>query len=187
MRKLLLLPFLLTLLAGCAATTQDAEIGGERAAFKAADYALGPGDELRVTVFGEEELSGELGVDSSGQISMPLVGEVPAEGLSVAALREAVTARLADGYLRDPRVSIEVVNYRPFYILGEVGSPGEYNYQSGLTVLNAVATAGGFTYRANKRHVFIQSEGEAQEIRYDLTSTTPVRPGDQIRIGERLF
>ena len=87
----------------------------------------------------------------------------------------------------NPRVSAEVINYRPFYILGEVGRPGEYPYTSGLTVQNAVAAAGGFTYRANKRAVFIKSIDSDQEILYDLTPSTVVKPGDTIRIGERIF
>jgi protein involved in polysaccharide export with SLBB domain len=153
----------------------------------ATSYALGSSDRLRVTVFGHPDLSGEFEVDGSGSISMPLIGQMRAVGLSTVELENAIAEKLSDGYVLNPRVSAEVINYRPFYILGEVGRPGEYPYTSGLTVQNAVAAAGGFTYRANKRAVFIKSIDSDQEILYDLTPSTVVKPGDTIRIGERIF
>lgn len=153
----------------------------------ASAYALGPSDRLRVTVFGHPDLSGEFEVDGAGSISLPLIGQQKAVGLSTAQLESSVTQTLAAGYILDPRVSIEVINYRPFYILGEIGQPGEYPYTNGLTVQNAVAAAGGFTYRANKRVVFIKSIDSDREIAYDLTPGTVVKPGDTLRIGERIF
>ncbi|MBY9068487.1 polysaccharide export protein [Hyphomonas sp. WL0036] len=150
-------------------------------------YKLGSSDRLRVTVFGHQDLSGEFEVDGSGAISMPLIGEVNAIGLSARELEASVASRLSDGYILNPRVSVEVINYRPFYILGEVGRPGEYPFTSGLTVQNAVAAAGGYTYRANKRVVYIKSIDAPAEVAYDLTATTVVKPGDTIRIGERIF
>ena len=153
----------------------------------AVEYTLGVGDQLRVIVFGEDNLSGEFVVDSSGFVSLPLIGEVQASGSSIREFQKSVEAKLLDGYLNDPRVSAEVLNFRPYYILGEVTTSGEYPYSNGLTVLNAVATAGGFSYRANKKYVFIKRAGETNEVRYPLTVTTPVQPGDTIRIGERLF
>ena len=161
--------------------------GAERAAFDAAGYRLGSGDEVRLTVFGEADLSGTYAVDGRGDVTMPLVGAVPARGATAPELAARVAEALRAGYLRDPRVTAEVAAYRPYYILGEVERPGEYPYQNGLTVLNAVATAEGFTYRANERVVFIRRDGEAEEVRYGLGTDTPVRPGDTIRIGERLF
>jgi polysaccharide export outer membrane protein len=152
-----------------------------------ADYRLGSGDKVRVNVYGEETLSGEFFVAGNGKVSLPLVGEVQAAGLTVRAFQDEVQQALSDGYLKDPKVSAEVLNYRPFYIMGEVSRPGEYPYTNGLTVLNAVATAGGFTYRANKGHVFIRHSSDAQEHAAPLTSTTLVEPGDTIRFGERLF
>jgi polysaccharide export outer membrane protein len=152
-----------------------------------AEYKLGPADKVRVTVFGEESLSGEFLVSGNGKISMPLVGDVQAAGLTVPEFQAAVQTVLRDGYLRDPRVSAEVLNYRPFYILGEIEKPGEYPYTNNLTVLNAVATAGGFTYRAAKDRVYVKRSGEEAERREALTATTRVWPGDTIRIGERLF
>ena len=151
------------------------------------EYHLGAGDRLRVIVFGEQELSGEFFVSGGGKISFPLIGEVDAAGSTIPQLQKAIEAKLADGYLKQPRVSAEVLNYRPFYILGEVMKPGEYPYTNGLTVLNAVATAEGFTYRANKQKVFIKRATGDAEHEYPLTTATPVEPGDTIRIGERFF
>lgn len=151
------------------------------------DYQLGSGDKVRVTVFGEPSLSGEFYVTGSGKLSMPLVGEVKAEGLSVRQFQDSVEAALRDGYLKEPRVSVEVLNFRPFYILGEVTKPGTYPYTSGLTVQNAVATAGGYTYRADKGKVYIKHDGEEKETKVELTPSTKVGPGDTVRIGERFF
>lgn len=150
-------------------------------------YRLGAGDKVRVTTYGEASLTGQFDVSGSGMIALPLVGEVMARGLTTTELQASIATALKDGYLRDPRVSVEVLTYRPFYILGEVTRPGEYPYSSGLTVLNAVATANGFTYRANTKHVLIRRAGEATEHDYPLTGTIPVTPGDTIRIKERLF
>lgn len=150
-------------------------------------YRLGSGDKVRVITFGEESLSGEFFVGSTGAVSLPLVGEVEAAGLTLPEFQSKLETALKNGYLREPRVSVEVLNYRPFYILGEVEKPGTYPYTSGLTVTNAVATAEGFTYRANQRRVFIKREGETTEREYPLTGDLPVAPGDTIRIAERFF
>ena len=151
------------------------------------DYQLGVADELRVTVFNEPNLSGQFVVNSNGMVSLPLIGEVRAAGTTVNGLRNDITTKLADGYLLNPKVSLQVLTFRPFYILGEVNKPGKYAYSSGLTVLNAVATAEGFTYRANKRKVFVKHAGSTEEQQVSLTPATPVQPGDTIRIGERYF
>jgi protein involved in polysaccharide export with SLBB domain len=151
------------------------------------DYLLGAGDKVRVTVYGEESLSGEFFVTGSGLMSLPLIGEIKAGGMTVGQFQVAVQKALSDGYLKDPRVSAEVLTFRPFYILGEVEKPGTYPYTSGLTVLNAVATAGGFTYRADKKNVWIKHNGETTERKSELTPSTSVAPGDTIRLGERFF
>ena len=176
----------LLLLVGCQAGP-GGEVGSAREPFDARDYRLGTGDEVRVSVFGEPDLSGVVQVDGRGEVTLPLIGQVQADGLTGSALAGAVTDALREGYLRDPRVTVEVTAYRPYFILGEVTRPGTYPYQNGLTVLNAVATAEGFTYRANERVVFIRRDGEDEERRFTLDSTTPVRPGDTIRIGERFL
>jgi protein involved in polysaccharide export with SLBB domain len=190
-------PFLIAILAAfavmlgaCGSTgSAGARETAEPAAQKqtATAYTLGSSDRLRVTVFGHQDLSGEFEVDGTGSISLPLIGQKKAEGLSTAMLEKSITETLASGYILDPRVSVEVINYRPFYILGEVGKPGEYPFTSGLTVQNAVAAAGGFTYRANKQIVYIKSIDSPAEVKYDLTPGTVVKPGDTLRIGERIF
>jgi protein involved in polysaccharide export with SLBB domain len=151
------------------------------------EYHLGAGDKVRIIVFGEESLTGEFFVSGAGKISFPLIGEIDALGVTVPQLQSAIATKLADGYLKHPRVSAEVLNYRPFYILGEVMKPGEYPYTNGLTVQNAVATAQGFTYRADTHKVFIKRAQTDSEKQAPLTPVTPVLPGDTIRIGERLF
>jgi len=151
-------------------------------------YRLGAGDKVRIIVFGEESLTGEYLVPGGeGKIAFPLVGDVAAGGKTVSELQAELESALRDGFLKQPRVSIEVLEYRPFFILGEVMKPGEYPYTNGLTVLNAVATANGFTYRADTHKVFIRRANAAQEQQYQLTTSTPVEPGDTIRIGERFF
>jgi protein involved in polysaccharide export with SLBB domain len=158
------------------------------AASDRADYRLGAGDKVRINVFGEESLSGEFIIPGDpGTISFPLIGDVRASGLTVGELQIELTSKLKPDYLKDPRISIEVLNYRPFYILGEVAHPGEYPYTNGLTVLNAVATANGFTYRANTHLVYIKRAGTTKEVQLPLGETTVVEPGDTIRIGERFF
>lgn len=152
------------------------------------DYRLGPGDKVRVTVFGEDKLSGEFLVANNGDVAVPLVGDVKAGGLTPVAFQNAVQDKLAaSGMIREPKVSADVVAYRPYYILGEVSKPGQYPYAIGLTVTKAVATAGGFTYRANDREVFITKEGTAQEVPLNLTAASWIGPGDTIRVAERHF
>ena len=159
----------------------------EQATRKIPEYRLGSGDKIRVITFGEQELTGEFLVSGDGKVSLPLIGEVNAMGLTVPEFQKRVEAALKDGYLKDPKVSVEVLTYRPFYILGEVMKPGEYPYTNGLTVLNAVATAQGFTYRADTHKVYIRRAATKDEMSEALTPTSPVEPGDTIRIGERLF
>jgi protein involved in polysaccharide export with SLBB domain len=150
-------------------------------------YKLGIGDKIRVIVYGEEALSGEFFVNDSGKVSLPLIGEVRAAELSVQDFQSEIETALRQGYLREPRVSAEVLTYRPFYILGEINKPGEYPFANGLNVLNAVATAGGFTYRAQTKRVYIRRAGETREESYSVTSELAVSPGDTIRVGERFF
>jgi polysaccharide export outer membrane protein len=153
------------------------------------EYRLAPGDKVRIVVFGEENLSGDYVVTSAGNLSFPLIGNLPAGDKTVETLQTALTAALADGYLKDPRVSIQVVAFRPFYILGEVARPGEYAVSTGLTLQQAVATAAGYTYRANTRKVFIRRASDTAETLVDLRESAPIiiRAGDTIRIPERHF
>jgi polysaccharide export outer membrane protein len=150
-------------------------------------YRLGTGDKLRVTVFDEPDLSGEFQINANGVIAMPLVGEVQAKGLTLDSLGQGISEKLREGYVKNPRVNIEVLNYRPFYILGEVKAPGSYPYVAGMTVINAVALAGGFTYRANKDRINIQHPGEPEKSSVPVSEVMYVLPGDIIRVEERFF
>lgn len=179
---------LLITLAGCAGAAPPA-LEASNAALASDAYALDAGDKLRITVFGEETLTGEYSVTSSGNIAFPLIGSVKASGQTIEVVEEAIRTRLAGGYVKDPRVSVEVLNYRPFYILGEVGKPGEYPFVNGMTIEQAVAAAGGFTYRANTKRVFLRRRaGDQAERTVDLRGKPiPVLPGDTIRVSERYF
>jgi polysaccharide export outer membrane protein len=153
----------------------------------ASAYRLGTGDKLKVSVFGEQDLSGQFEVNGHGAVSMPLIGEVPAKGRTVQELRDDLALRLSKGYLKNPKISIDVVAYRPIYVHGEVKSGGEFQYKSGIRLRDAVAMAGGYTYRAHTGYVLVTREGTPQEYRVGLPSDMPVMPGDNIRVPERMF
>ena len=150
-------------------------------------YILGSNDKIRLKVYGEPDITGEYEIDSAGQVSVPLAGHVRAGGLTTKQLERAITSALAKGIVRDPRVNVEISQYRNYYILGEVKKSGEYPYRLGLTVMDAVASAGGFTYRANESKVFLRRSGSGVEEIYALDSPVLVYPGDNIRIPERYF
>jgi protein involved in polysaccharide export with SLBB domain len=149
-----------------------------------AEYTLGSEDKIRLTVFGEEQLSGEFLVDSSGSVSLPLIGEVRAGGLTLRQFEAGVSTKLKQGYLQDPKVNAEVINFRPIYVIGEVSKPGQYPYVSNMTLQKAVALASGYTYRANESSAEITRNG--RKFRAEGAST-PLLPGDEIRIFERYF
>lgn len=157
------------------------------AAEKGASYRLGPNDKVRVTVFGEPDLSGEFEISGTGVLALPLVGQVPVGGATISEAEERLGERLQEGFLRNPKVSIEVMNYRPFYILGEVNNPGSYSYVNGMSVLNAVALGGGFTYRADKSDIKLRREAEGKKTEIKAHPDTIVQPGDVIEVGERFF
>lgn len=150
-------------------------------------YKLGPGDALRITVFRHEDLSGEFRLDGEGYFALPLVGEILAGGRTARQLENEIEVALkSGGYLVEPQVSIEVLNYRPFYIIGEVNNPGSFEYVSGMTVINAVALAGGFTYRADQDDIVI-SRGGSSGPEIQAAPDTEVLPGDIVEIQERFF
>jgi protein involved in polysaccharide export with SLBB domain len=169
------------LLAACASRPQTVAVADANA--QASHYRLGAGDKVKVNVFGDESLSGEHQVDGNGTFTFPLVGNVKAAGLTSAELEQSLRSHLNE-YLRDPRVSVEVEGYRPFYIVGEVKNPGSYPYVDGMTVINAVAIAGGFTYRAKDSEFDIQRK-DNQAL--DARQATKVLPGDVIVVRERFF
>lgn len=178
-------------IAGCAGNSVEnrAEVAAAVAEASAIDpvYRLGLGDKVRIDVFGETNLSGEYVVTGNGELNFPLVGQVKATGMTAQELGAMLTQRLGDGFLRNPRVTATVLEFRPFFILGEVERPGRYPTVEGLTIVRAIATAGGFTYRANTRRLFIRRPGETQEREVPFDADVPVAPGDVIRVGERYF
>jgi protein involved in polysaccharide export with SLBB domain len=149
-------------------------------------YRLGTGDKLKVTVFGEEDASGDYEIDATGAISVRLIGRVQVGGLSVSEVEQMLIDQYRSrGFFRNPRISIELVNLRPFFILGEVEKRGSYPYVNGLTVAQAVAIAGGYTYRASRSRITIQRVGAPSEV--PVKENDPVFPGDIIRVPERFF
>ncbi|KQM13769.1 polysaccharide biosynthesis/export family protein [Novosphingobium sp. Leaf2] len=176
--------FLLGAVTGCAGSRPlpDMAISSAEGA-----YTLGAGDKLRITVYGEEKLTGEYLVDGSGAIAFPLLGAIKAKGLTPPLLAQVITDALKNGYIDNPSVAIDVLNFRPYYILGEVNKPGEYPFVEGLTVFSAVAKSEGFTYRADEKRVVIRHKNGDAEILYRLDGMTPVQPGDTIRVLERRF
>ena len=152
------------------------------------DYKLGSGDKIKVIVYTEDDLGGEFLVDGSGHVQLPLLGQMQAAGLSIRNFEASIVAKfVAEDYLKNPRVSVEVENYRPFYIIGEVKTPGQYPYISGMNALNAVALAGGYTYRADDKEIYLRRNGSTQEEMVPADQSTKIGPGDIIRIAERIF
>lgn len=150
-------------------------------------YLLDSGDRLRVTVFDQVELTNTYGVDKAGYIDMPLIGQVAARGRTTQQLEADIAARLRAGYLRNPDVSVEIDRYRPFFILGEVATSGQYSYVAGLTVQQAIAVAGGFTPRASKYRVEVVRQTGGKQVTLSLEMLDAVFPGDTITVHERMF
>lgn len=178
--------------AGFLAACQSAGSGVRDDARTAAEhenpiYRLDSGDKLRVNVFNEDTISGEYEVDGSGNIAVKLVGTVLAKNKTLAELSHDIEERLKEGYLKNPQVSIDVLNYRPFYVLGEVKEPGKYAFVNGMTVLNAIALAGGYTYRATENNVIVVRGNDSEHKEHRVDENSAVMPGDIIRVPERFF
>ncbi len=179
------------LVAGCDSARgviSNAELGAAAAAPAPAAYRLTTGDKVKVTVYNEQDLTGEFQVNDAGNVSFPLAGDIPATGATVSEFQRRLTAKLRKGYVKNPRVSVEISNYRPFNVIGEVKNAGQYPYRPGLTLNDAIAMAGGYTYRANQHTAYIRradASGEAT-VQTDANGVT-VGPGDNIRIPERYF
>lgn len=154
---------------------------------KQTEYRLGPGDKVLITVFGQDDLTGQHVVDGEGNVSLSLIGSVPAGDKTAPQLADAIAHRLSPKYLNDPKVSVQVLNYRPFYIVGEVKSPGSYSYVDDMTVMNAVALAGGLTYRARKDEFYITRKADPDKVKREAFPNTQVEPGDLITVRERFF
>jgi polysaccharide export outer membrane protein len=156
------------------------------AAYDAA-YRLDAGDKLRVVVYGQEGLTNTYAIDAGGAITMPLIGSVPARGRTPASLAAEITAKLRNGYIRDPSVAVEIESYRPFFILGEVAAPGQYPYVPNMSVESAVAIAGGFSPRARRDRVTLTHTDSSGSSRYVVPLGTALGPGDTVLVGERWF
>ena len=170
---------------GCAAPRPEPPVAEAPPAAVNAPYRLADGDRLRVIVFGQDNLSNSYSVDSSGVISMPLIGRVRAQGQTTAELERAIAARLRQGYLREPSVSVEVEAFRPIFILGGVDTAGQYAFVDGMTVGQAVAAAGGFGARAVQGQAEITRILDGQSEAFTAPLSYPVRPGDTINVAER--
>ena len=157
-------------------------------ALESTGYHLGPGDQVRIITYGEDNLTGEFRVNDGGNIALPLVGAVRAVGLTSGELETAVAAALRHGNLvRNPSVAVEVIAYRPIYVLGEVNKPGQYAYEPGMTVVTAVAVAGGFTYRAIADYASVVRTVDGHAVEGKATRQTYLQPGDVVTVFERWF
>jgi len=152
-----------------------------------AAYELGAGDRIKINIFNHDELSGEYQLDGEGRFSMPLIGVVQAENLNSAELEVLLVEKLKPDYLVNPRIFIQLVTYRPYYLVGEVGGRGAFPYIAGMTYLKAIAIAGGFSYRAKKEFVFVVRADDPEQTEIKLSVDEKVQPGDIIRVAERLF
>ena len=174
---------LAALLCGCS-------VAGDMALGTVADSGpprLGAGDKIRLTVFGEDKLSGDYEIDPGGFVSLPLAGTVKAAGLTKPEFEKLLTENYRSKYLRNPKVTVDIASYHPFYVLGEVQKPGEYPFRSGLNVMSAIAIAGGQTYRASTSTVKIQRAGTTSFADFPMAPSVPVYSGDVIRVPERYF
>jgi polysaccharide export outer membrane protein len=193
MTRLAMMLSAVALLAGCAGRGGDlplqsaAALGRDRATPVDATYQLGVGDQVALTVYGETDLSRNYAINPNGTIDVPLIGTVKAQGRTIGEVSAEIRQRLSDGYLRNPSVAGTIVTYRPLYLLGEVNKPGQYAYQTGMTLEAAVALAGGYSYRAQQKYVLIRAEGGGGEAKVEASPDLAVRPGDTIRVTERLF
>jgi len=175
------------LVSGCAGGSISEAEKQSLAAASTAAPKLEPGDKIRVTVFGESQLSGDYQLDQSGQISLPLAGTVTAQGLTQSELEQALAKKFRSEYLKNPKVTVTIATLQPYYMMGEVSKPGEFPYRSGLNVLTALAVAGGPTYRASRSTIQIQRRGETSMRDYPISASVPVLPGDVIKVPERYF
>jgi len=178
LRRLLAAALLLVVFFLSPGVSRAAEIGA---------YKLGVGDKVRVTVYGEKDLSGDFDVNDQGEVTLPLIGAVRIAGRSVGDAETLITSAYGKNYLVNPHVNLQVMNYRPFFILGEVKNPGSYPYVNGMTVVNAVALAGGYTPRANPKNIEVKRGAGKGGGDTQVSEDAGVLPGDIIRVPERFF
>jgi polysaccharide export outer membrane protein len=151
------------------------------------DYVLGPGDKLRLTVYGETDLSGEFTIDGSGYARLPLIGQTRAAGYTARQLEQVIAGNLARGYMKSPRVSVDISTYRPFYVIGAVNRPGQYPFVEHMNAMNAIALAGGFNTSAVESVIFVRREGSTKEEELPVDQTTLIYPGDVVKVHTTFF
>ena len=151
------------------------------------DYKLGPNDRTRIIVFGQPSLTGEFVLDGNGVLAYPLVGNINARGMTPSQLQQTIAQKLDTDWIKNPSVSVEVSTRRPFYVVGEVQKPGSYPYVTDMNVLNAIATAGGETYRANMHDFWIKRKVNGRVVRVQATQESMLQPGDVVVVRERYF
>jgi len=166
---------------------QTASATPPRPASVTSDYVLGPGDKLRLTVYGETDLSGEFTIDGSGYARLPLIGQTRAAGYTARQLEQVIAGTLARGYLKSPRVSVEIATYRPFYVIGAVNRPGQYPYVEHMNAMNAIALAGGFNPSAVESVIFLRREGSDKEEEVPVNQSTLIYPGDVVKVHTTFF
>jgi len=150
-------------------------------------YELAPGDRIKIDIFNHVELSGEFTLDADGRFSMPLIGTIDASDLNPLELEDLLVSKLKPDYLVNPRIFIQVMNSRLYYLIGEVSSTGAFPYKAGMTYLTAIANAGGYSYRAKQDVVYVIRGDDPEQNEIKLSIDEKVQPGDIIRIAERLF
>ena len=195
LRVVVLCLFQALILAGCSASGQIAspEVPGANQfasappSRQAGPYVLGPGDKIRLKVYGDADVNGDYEVNSAGNVSIPLIGQVKAAGLTTSQLERALFSRMKGKIANDPKINVEMATYAPFYIYGEVKKAGVYPFQPGITVGDAIATAGGLTYRADEGKVLLQRAGSRAAVAVPVDGAVRVYPGDNLRVAERFF
>jgi polysaccharide export outer membrane protein len=162
-------------------------VAGHAAAADLKGYTLGAGDKLKITVYNEPDLSGEFEVNGEGFVAVPLLGQIKVLGQTTTEVQTLLTQKYGKDYLVNPNVTIEVTNYRPFFIIGEVNHPGGYPYVNGMTIINAVALAGGYTPRANHDRIKVKHGADTADQQQEVKEDSVVLPGDVIEVPERFF
>ena len=179
--------FCILILSGCVTTSGPTVTGSSIEELPKGSYVLGTGDQIEITVYGQEQISGNYIVDSNGNIALPLIQSIPAKGLTIPELQNNIRNELSPKYLKDPKVSIQVLQYRDIYILGEVRNPGKFSYVPNMTLLQAIAVAGGHTYRAQEDKAEITRETSEGVQTFMAPAKTFVEPGDTIIVKRRWF
>lgn len=164
------------------------EMAPAKASLPGEGYLLEPGNRVRVIVYNEPALSGDFTVDASGNIAVPLAGGIPSSGVTAKVLAKRIEdALIRGGFLKEPQVSVEIQTFRPYYVLGEVRQPGEFPYTTGVTVLGAIARAGGYDYRAREGEVLLVREVDGQPKEFRANERTQLQPGDIVKVQQRAY